>query len=56
MHFALILPFLTALVAASPIDKRQTVRLNANEFVEGGCRDTILFFARGTTEGGNMVS
>lgn len=56
MQLALILPLLTALVAAGPIDKRQTIRLNADEFVEGGCRDTIVFFARGTTEGGNMVS
>ncbi|KAK5056832.1 hypothetical protein LTR84_012364 [Exophiala bonariae] len=56
MHSSLILSLLVALVAASPIDKRQTIRLNANEFVNGGCRDTILFFARGTTEGGNMGS
>lgn len=56
MQLTLILPFLVALVAAGPIEKRQQIRLNANEFVDGGCRDTILFFARGTTEGGNMVS
>lgn len=56
MHSAWILSLLAALAAASPIDKRQTILLNANEFVNGGCRDTIVFFARGTTEAGNMVS
>jgi len=56
MQLVLILPFLTALVAAGPIEKRQTIVLNADEFVDGGCRDTIVFFARGTTEAGNMVS
>lgn len=28
----------------------------ANEFLEGGCRDVIFIFARGTTQDGNIVS
>lgn len=27
----------------------------SNEFTSGGCRDVIFFFARGSTEAGNMV-
>jgi hypothetical protein len=27
-----------------------------DEFVEGGCRDIIMIFARGSSESGNMVS
>jgi hypothetical protein len=27
----------------------------SNEFTSGGCRDVIFFFARGSTETGNMV-
>lgn len=58
-----------ALVAAAPvaepaidineivrIEKRQTVGTTANDFKNGGCRDIIWFFARGSTEVGNMVS
>ncbi|KAF1997688.1 carbohydrate esterase family 5 protein [Amniculicola lignicola CBS 123094] len=51
--------FLTAamvgLAASAPTElpKRQT-RINSNEFSEGGCRDIIFAFARGSTEGGNM--
>jgi cutinase len=28
----------------------------ANEFTNGGCRNVIFFFARGTNQDGNMVS
>lgn len=28
----------------------------ANEFLEGGCRDVIFIYARGTTQDGNIVS
>ena len=37
------------------IERRQTVGTTANEFKNGGCRDVIWFFARGSTEVGNMV-
>lgn len=37
------------------IERRQTVGTTANEFKTGGCRDVIWFFARGSTEVGNMV-
>lgn len=39
---------------ASPLGKRVT-GTTANEFKDGGCRDFIFFFARGTSEPGNMV-
>lgn len=57
-----------ALVAAAPvaepaidinevvrIERRQAVGTTADEFKTGGCRDVIWFFARGSTEVGNMV-
>lgn len=59
---------LIALAAAAPvagpavdisevigIERRQTAGTTANEFKTGGCRDVIWFFARGSTEVGNMV-
>ncbi|KAK9770179.1 putative Cutinase [Seiridium cardinale] len=52
--------FLTLVAAtlASPVSvrsvKRQTVGDTANEFVDGGCRDVIFIFSRGSTESGNM--
>ncbi|ETS80891.1 hypothetical protein PFICI_08420 [Pestalotiopsis fici W106-1] len=43
---------------ASPVivkdTKRQSVGATANEFVNGGCRDVIFIFSRGSTETGNM--
>ena len=41
--------------ALAGIERRQTVGTTANEFKNGGCRDVIWFFARGSTEVGNMV-
>jgi cutinase len=41
--------------ALAGIERRQTVGTTANEFKQGGCRDIIWFFARGSTEVGNMV-
>jgi cutinase len=48
---------LAGLAAASPIDTRQLgniVGTSSNEFTEGGCRDIIMIFARGSTEIGNL--
>lgn len=48
---------LAALAAASPIiEERQRGRVGstATEFTDGGCRDIIMLFARGSTETGNM--
>lgn len=50
-----LLSIFAALVAASPIEVRQT-RINSNEFSDGGCRDILFAWARGSTEAGNMVS
>lgn len=35
--------------------RRQITPETSNEFIDGGCRDVILFFARGTGAPGNMV-
>ncbi|KAK3991457.1 cutinase-domain-containing protein [Cladorrhinum sp. PSN332] len=46
-----------ALAAANPIELRQLrdrVGTTATEFTDGGCRDIIMLFARGSTEVGNM--
>lgn len=49
---------LVALAAASPIiEERQRggrVGSTATEFTDGGCKDIIMLFARGSTETGNM--
>lgn len=51
------LPFFAALVLAAPLDERQTqVGSTSSEFSRGGCKPIIFFFARGSTEAGNMVS
>jgi hypothetical protein len=59
MKTVAFLAFIAA-VLASPVSvspaKRQTVGDTANEFVDGGCRDVIFIFSRGSTESGNMVS
>lgn len=44
----------TALAAATPLEKRATGPVS-NEFTQGGCRDVMFAFARGSTEVGNMV-
>ncbi|KAI1100040.1 carbohydrate esterase family 5 protein [Jackrogersella minutella] len=39
---------------ASSIRRRQSTGTTANEFLEGGCRDVIFIFARGSTQDGNI--
>lgn len=57
-----ILASLTALVAvtyAAPaveLEVRQSVGTTENEFTRFGCRNVLFFFARGSTEAGNLVS
>lgn len=47
---------LSPLAAAVPIlEQRQRTDTTANEYTNGGCKDIILFFARGSAEAGNMV-
>ncbi|KAJ4393473.1 hypothetical protein N0V93_002685 [Gnomoniopsis smithogilvyi] len=41
-------------VPDSNLLRRQTTPETSNEFTDGGCRDVILFFARGTGAPGNM--
>lgn len=56
MRIALFGLALCATTLALPaVDKRQAGD-TANEFTNGGCRDIIFIFARGSTESGNIVS
>ncbi|KAI0886428.1 carbohydrate esterase family 5 protein [Annulohypoxylon maeteangense] len=40
--------------AAASIQRRQSAGTTENEFLEGGCRDVIFIFARGSTQDGNV--
>lgn len=54
---AIIISVLAALAVANPIEVRQRggrVGSTATEFSDGGCRDIIMLFARGSAETGNM--
>lgn len=53
-----LVTLLAGLTAASPIEIRQStnVGITANEYTRSGCKDVIFFFARGSTEVGNMGS
>jgi cutinase len=54
MHFLHILALASAALAG-PIEPRQRrVGPRASEFTDGGCRDVIMIFARGSTEIGDM--
>ncbi|KZL75638.1 cutinase 1 [Colletotrichum incanum] len=44
----------TEIETATRLESRQTGAI-AKEFTQGGCRDVIFIFARGSTEVGNMV-
>lgn len=52
---------LAGLAASSPIESRQLfggiggTGSSSSEFSQGGCRDILFAFARGSTEIGNMV-
>lgn len=64
MHYSTILvSLLAAFATAAPVDveiaERQignNVGTTSNEYTRSGCRKVIFFFARGSTEVGNMVS
>ncbi|KAI0407867.1 carbohydrate esterase family 5 protein [Xylaria palmicola] len=60
---SLLATALAAAVAASPVSLEMTEDIvlqsratgtTANDYLNGGCRDVILFFARGSTQPGNM--
>ncbi|KAF2462964.1 cutinase precursor [Lindgomyces ingoldianus] len=44
---------IVGLATTSPLEKRQT-GTTSKEFSQGGCRDILFAFARGSTEAGNM--
>lgn len=57
-YSTLLLSALAVFTAAAPLEERQLgnrVGTTASEFSQGGCKDVIFFFARGSTEVGNMV-
>ncbi|KAI1372499.1 carbohydrate esterase family 5 protein [Hypoxylon crocopeplum] len=41
-------------VGSASIQRRQSTGTTANEFLEGGCRDVIFIYARGSTQDGNV--
>ncbi|KAF2636485.1 cutinase precursor [Massarina eburnea CBS 473.64] len=54
MYTKTLLSFaLVSLAIANPIQKRKT-GTTENEFSQGGCRDVLFAWARGSTEAGNM--
>lgn len=57
---SLVISLLAGIATASPlsVEIRQSTNVGttANEYTRGGCKDIIFFFARGSTEVGNMVS
>ncbi|KAF2791004.1 carbohydrate esterase family 5 protein [Melanomma pulvis-pyrius CBS 109.77] len=50
---AFIVALLAGLASSAAIEKRQT-QTTSKEFSQGGCRDILFAFARGSTEAGNM--
>jgi len=62
MKFQLFVAAFAALAAAAPTPAdgelaiRQSVGITANEYTRSGCKPVIFFFARGSTEVGNMGS
>jgi cutinase len=61
MKNSLLISIVAAAARASPLRQDRAIiqvrdtTITANDYINGGCRDVILFFARGTTEPGNMV-
>ncbi|KAH9875389.1 hypothetical protein J1614_004881 [Plenodomus biglobosus] len=53
---SLLIAGLASLADASPVEVRQigSTGTTLNEFTEGGCRDIMFAWARGSTERGNM--
>lgn len=46
---------LAAVVAASPVSlESRATGTTANDYVNGGCKEVIFFYARGTNQAGNM--
>ncbi|ETS77707.1 hypothetical protein PFICI_09769 [Pestalotiopsis fici W106-1] len=58
MKFSLsvIQTLLVGLVASAPVEllERKTYGTTSNEYTTGGCKGVILFFARGTSQDGNL--
>ncbi|KAF3015836.1 hypothetical protein E8E14_005116 [Neopestalotiopsis sp. 37M] len=49
---------LVGLAAAAPVEllERKTYGTTSNEYTTGGCKGVILFFARGSTQEGNLFA
>jgi len=55
MKFITAFLLFASLVAASPVERRQTVGSSSNDY-GSKCWEILFFFARGSTESGNMGS
>ncbi|PBP25205.1 hypothetical protein BUE80_DR003706 [Diplocarpon rosae] len=55
---SLVITLLAGLVSSSPLESRQSryVGVSATEYTQDGCKPVIFFFARGSTEVGNLGS
>ncbi|KAK6071413.1 cutinase precursor [Seiridium cupressi] len=56
---SLVASFLVAFASTSPIEiqelqERKTYGTTSDEYVDNGCNDVLLFFARGSTQSGNV--
>ena len=58
-HRSILITALAGLAAAGPVEVRQLglggTGSTSKEFSQGGCRDILFAWARGSTEIGNMV-
>jgi cutinase len=61
LSVSIVTTLLVALAKSSPIEVSQELQDRAsygttsNEYVNKGCNDVILWFARGSTQSGNVV-
>ncbi|KAI1851250.1 hypothetical protein JX265_001634 [Neoarthrinium moseri] len=56
LSLSVLSALLVAFVSSAPVElaERKTYGTTANEYTQGACKDVILFFARGTNQGGNL--
>ncbi|KAI0130547.1 cutinase [Xylariales sp. AK1849] len=57
LSFSILHTLLVALVSTAPVEiqERKSYGTTANDYDTGGCNDVILFFARGSTQDGNLA-
>jgi hypothetical protein len=55
MKFTVTIATLLAMVSAARINVMHKRQMNADDVVNGNCKEFLFIFARGSTEPGNMV-